>query len=52
MRNERHDARCIGCGATISRRRRSRSGLCVECQKELRRKEKTKQPLPEPPKEG
>jgi len=38
MRNEVYDRYCT-CGTVISRRRASRSGLCVECQKERRSKE-------------
>ncbi len=37
MRNEIHDKACSSCGSTISRRRYSRSGLCLGCQEERRK---------------
>jgi len=38
MRNEIHDKYCMKCGATISRRRASRSGLCKACQPGMKRR--------------
>jgi len=40
MRHEIHDKSCLGCGVVISRRRASRSGACLDCQRIRRNAER------------